>query len=75
MIDPHGEAVQLQPGELEATLRDWVAGATDDELNELAENNPELQAVTEAVEAEEVRRQERREAEAEAHGEGTSTIL
>ena len=66
VVDLHGERIQVQPGELEATLRDWVAEATDDELNELARSNPSLRAVQEAVEAEEVRRQERREEAAEA---------
>ena len=69
VVDPHGDVVHIQPGELEALVANWVDVATDDELNELARNNPELQAVQAAIEAEEVRRQERREEEAAAAAE------
>ena len=66
VTDLNGELIHLQPGELDATLRDWVTVATDDELNDLAENNRHLRAVVEAVEAEEVRRLELREAATKA---------
>lgn len=56
VVDPDGEEFSLLPGELDAKLAEWCRECTDAQLAALAENNPNVGAVTDAVEREEMRR-------------------